>query len=370
MPETGPGLALPLRETSRRLRHSDFGSLDIVSDFDIRISDWVSAGVSQRANWATWVLAGAIMLSACFLLRAPAQAAETVAAKVGDQTICVRDVDRLVAVTTRGQQVHPQSLPLVRAQVLEELIERRLVLAYARRMKDAPAQEEIDRSWAALTKQLAARHQSLDDYLKAQAAGEADVRRQLAWNLVWEKYTRRYITDARLETYFNAHRRQFDGSRLSVRHILLRPKDGDPSPDIGALLRRAQQIRREILAGELSFADAARKYSSGPSAADGGLLGFIPRRGVMDESFSRAAFELDAGQLSQPVRSGFGVHLILCDEIRPGTKTWSEVREELEEALARELLHKLADAERRHTAVEYTGTSPHFKPGTRELVVP
>jgi parvulin-like peptidyl-prolyl isomerase len=90
----------------------------------------------------------------------------------------------------------------------------------------------------------------------------------------------------------------------------------------------------------------------------------------MDEAFSRAAFTLDVGEISDPVVTPFGVHLIRCDAIRPGTKQLADVRKELEDALARELLDRIARLEDRHTPVRFTGKSPHFKPGTRELIVP
>ena len=53
-----------------------------------------------------------------------------------------------------------------------------------------------------------------------------------------------------------------------------------------------------------------------------------------------------------------------------GTKQLADVRKELEDALARELLDKIARLEQRRTPVEFTGEVPHFKPGTRELVMP
>jgi parvulin-like peptidyl-prolyl isomerase len=133
------------------------------------------------------------------------------------------------------------------------------------------------------------------------------------------------------------------------------------------LSKQAEKIREEIVAGKLTFADAARKYSAGPSRKDGGRLGSIGRHGPMDESFSRAAFALKVGEVSRPVKTVFGVHLIRCDEIKPGDKKLAEVRKELEDALSRELLDKLAKTQRQHTTVEYTGVLPHFKPGTHEL---
>ncbi len=176
------------------------------------------------------------------------------------------------------------------------------------------------------------------------------------------------VADQRVEAYFQAHRREFDGSQLSVSHILLRPRAGDGPAALDELLKQAAAIRREIVAGEISFAEAAGKYSAGPSAKRGGQLGYIPRHGVMDEAFSHAAFALEPGQVSEPVRTPFGVNLIRCDEIKPGGKKAADARPEIEDALAGELLEKLARLERVYTPVKYTGKTPYFRPGTRDLV--
>ena len=151
-------------------------------------------------------------------------------------------------------------------------------------------------------------------------------------------------------------------------HILLRPTAGGRPTDADASIAAATRIAREIAAGRISFADAAHKYSAGPSAAVGGRLGWIGRHAPMDEAFSRTAFALEEGGISGPVRTPFGVHLIRCDAIRPGGKKLADVRKELEDALARELLEKLARVELRYTPVEFTGKLPHFKVGSRELV--
>ena len=131
--------------------------------------------------------------------------------------------------------------------------------------------------------------------------------------------------------------------------------------------KQAESIRAEITSGKIDFAAAAEKYSAGPSSKQGGRLGKIGRHGPMDESFSRAAFELKAGEISPPVRSPFGVHLIRCDEVLPGTKKLSDLSRQIDDALAKELLQKLSDLERKDTPVKYTTAWPHFKPGTEEL---
>ena len=273
-------------------------------------------------------------------------------ATVGNEPIQAAEARKLVAEITRGRNIREALLPHLQAQVLEELIARRLVLAYAQRTGSAATEAEIEATRAQLKSRLAARRQTLADLLKAESMGEADLRRQLSWNIVWEKFRSRYMTPQRAEAYFEAHRRELDGTEIAVSHILLRPSAGGGPAALDEVTKQAEVIRREITAEKLPFAEAARKHSAGPSREDGGRLGFIGRHGPMDETFSRAAFALDVGQVSQPVRTPFGIHLIRCDESRPGGKRLSDVRKEVEDALARELLDKLSQIQRRLHACE------------------
>ncbi len=295
---------------------------------------------------------------------------QVVVATVGGVPIYRSEVDRLVAKVTRGKPVNPAAMPTLQAQVLAEIVDRRLVLAYADRTHTGASPAEIERALEQFVQQLAVKKRSLEEYLRVESITEADLRRQLAWNQAWEQYIGRYLTDVRIKAFFDAHRRDFDGTEISVSHILLQPAGGHGRPASGTLVGEAARLRQEITAGRISFTEAARKHSTGPSAAEGGRLGWIGRHGPMGETFSRAAFCLEEGQISGPVRTPFGVHLIRCDAIRPGAKKLSDVRKELEDALARELLEKLAQVELRHTPVEFTGRWPYFRPGTHELEVP
>ena len=87
----------------------------------------------------------------------------------------------------------------------------------------------------------------------------------------------------------------------------------------------------------------------------------------MVEAFSAAAFSLAPGDVSPPVVTPFGVHLIRCDEVHPGGKSLADVREEVLSGLSRELLEKLAAVERRYTPVKYTGATAYFDPVTGRL---
>jgi peptidyl-prolyl cis-trans isomerase C len=326
-----------------------------------------------RAHEVCWLalalLFAAMLFHISFAAEAPKAAStgeDVVVATVGEEPILAGEVSRRVAALTQGQSVNPAARPVLEAVALGDIVDRRLVLAYARRTGSFPEPAEIDAALARLKTKLAAQGQSMAGHLKAQSLDAAGLQREIAFDLVWQKYLAKYITTERSEAYFQSHRREFDGTQIAVSHILLRPAKGSDAQAAANLVKQAAELREAIAAGKTAFDDAARRHSSGPSGKDGGRLGFIPRRGVMDEAFSRAAFALEPGQVSQPVQSRFGVHLIRCDQVKPGTTPLSAVRTEVEEALARELLTRLAQIESRHTPVRFHSAGLHFNPGTTD----
>ena len=117
-------------------------------------------------------------------------------------------------------------------------------------------------------------------------------------------------------------------------HILITVKgDEDANP----ALARITAVRERIVAGE-SFADLAREFSEDPgSASDGGSLGEV-ERGIMVQPFEAALFSMEVGQLSQPVKTSFGWHLIKLDSISGGeTQSFDTVKSALQDEIRAEL---------------------------------
>ncbi|GAB4357279.1 MAG: SurA N-terminal domain-containing protein [Gammaproteobacteria bacterium] len=100
---------------------------------------------------------------------------------------------------------------------------------------------------------------------------------------------------------------------------------------------KALALRERILKGE-SFEELAKTESEDPgSASQGGDLGFIGR-GIMDPEFERAAYALGLSDISEPVRTTFGYHLLMVTAVKPGsTKPFEEVRDELVKEIQREM---------------------------------
>ncbi len=97
-----------------------------------------------------------------------------------------------------------------------------------------------------------------------------------------------------------------------ARHILIRPSEAMPQAEV---VRRLGEIRQRIVSGGAEFADMARQYSGDGTASRGGDLGWV-YPGDTVPSFERAMDDLKPGEVSQPVRSDFGFHLIQVLERR------------------------------------------------------
>ncbi len=78
---------------------------------------------------------------------------------------------------------------------------------------------------------------------------------------------------------------------------------------------QAKKLQEDILSHKISFADAAKEYSKCPSGKTGGDLGFFGK-GRMVKEFEKSAFELSLGEVSEPVKTQFGWHLIVVTDIR------------------------------------------------------
>ena len=123
------------------------------------------------------------------------------------------------------------------------------------------------------------------------------------------------IGDAELRDYYEQHQENYvsQQEQRKVRHILVKV-DADVNDE--AARKQIESLATRVQNGE-DFAAIAKAESQDPgSAAQGGDLGFISL-GIMDKAFEQAAFQLAQNQLSQPIRTRFGYHLIEVTDIKP-----------------------------------------------------
>ena len=145
------------------------------------------------------------------------------------------------------------------------------------------------------------------------------------------------VDDAALQTYYDAHKAQYTAQEeRSVNHVLVQVPKGANEADIAKAKEKALALRAQITGGK-TIEDVAKASSDDlGSRAEGGATGFFPK-GVMAPEFEAAAFSMKQGELSEPVKTEFGFHLIRLNEIRGGgTKPFADARAEVEAAYRKE----------------------------------
>ena len=276
-----------------------------------------------------------------------------VAATVDNEAIGAGEVEREIALALKGRKLAGEALARLRKHALEQVIDRHLVLRFLQANKQAASKEDVDFALARLVRQLKAKDTALAEHLKTIGMTEGDLRQELLWKISWARYVEARTTDENLKKYFDMHRSDFDGTELKVAHILLTVPAGDDAKLQAARLTAAA-IREQITSSKMTFADAAKKHSKAPTGKDGGDIGGIHRREPMPEEFSRAAFALAKGEVSQPVITAFGVHLIQVRDIIAGQRSWEDCREELRPAVTLYLFRWIADKERKGAKITYS----------------
>jgi len=294
-----------------------------------------------------------------------------------------------VAVQRGLKRVPPAEHAKARPEILEFLIDNALIEQNLQQRSIAVEKKEIDAMIDKIKAEIAKQNETtkqkhtFEDFMKELMLDEAELRAQVAADLRWEKFVNQQADDKALRTYFDGNKEMFDGSVVHARHILLTPKVGDAQDAAKAQQQLAawkKQIEDQATAGvaklpatadalekektrvkllEEGFAAIAQKESACPSKAKGGDIGAFPRAGSMVEPFAKAAFALQPYQISDPVKTQFGYHLILSTQKKTGAEPkFDIVKEEVKEAYAARLRDNLLAQLRANAKIAITAAKP------------
>lgn len=262
--------------------------------------------------------------------------ADRVAAVVGDSIILVSDIQReLFRLETQGAEVPeaPDERRAFMRELLDDLIDLQLILQEAARDTTLLPNEDIVE--ARVDEAIARVQQQVGGALQLQQALAADGMTMSAFRDTYradirtlqtrQLFLQRRLSEARpvviaddeMRAFFEAQRAQLQDrpELITLEQIFLRPT----APDSAWAHARsvADSLVAELRAGA-DFAAMAEEWSQDPgSAANGGDLGWF-RRGNMVAEFEDVAFRLPNNQVSPPVRTDFGWHIIRVDRSRPG----------------------------------------------------
>ena len=301
----------------------------------------------------------------------PQPTSAEIAAWVDETPIYVRDVEREVRRALRGRSVEGYALRLMKAQAVEQLVNRELILRKLAQDKLAASDADLQMEVGRMEEQLARTDRTLDQFLADSGEMTRDeLERELKWRLSWRKYLNQYLTDENLQRFFDERRERFDGTRRRLRQIVWQVGADATEKEWSAQQEAAANVKQEIEASSNvadAFATAAAKYSDSPSGKDGGDVGWYTIDGELPTRVLEAAFSLQQGAVSAPIVSPYGVHLVQVTDVEPGELSWEQVRPQLEKAAALYLFDWLADQQRGSVSIRYAADYPHFEPGTKRL---
>jgi peptidyl-prolyl cis-trans isomerase D len=149
-------------------------------------------------------------------------------------------------------------------------------------------------------------------------------------------------TDAEVEEFYRLHQEDYqEPEKVRASHILFRISPQAKMTDLQPVLEKAKKVLDLTRQGD-DFAGLARKYSDDSTASNGGDLGYFTRNDMV-KPFADAAFSMKKGEISDLVRTPFGLHIIKVEDIKEkSTLSLSEVRETVIQKLKKEGASEIA----------------------------
>lgn len=222
-----------------------------------------------------------------------------------------------------------------REALVDQLIDRALIEAYLKSMKVTADPVEVEARMDYVRRNIEKSGLKTAEVLQKRGLTEATLRQQVALPIAWAMHCRQALGPKDVAKYFEEHRAELDGTKVRIRQIVrVIPMASDESRWKSAQAELAT-LRESIAAGRMTAEEAARKHSDSPSRDEGGIVDWFGYDGKMPGSVTAAAFALKPGELSKPVVSSFGVHLVELLERRPGQLSAEDVRPQILERLAR-----------------------------------
>lgn len=152
------------------------------------------------------------------------------------------------------------------------------------------------------------------------------------------------VTEEDMKAEYNkVSRDELQDYEVRARHILVQVQPKATPEQAEQARLKAVALMNEAKKPGVDFGNLAKTKSEGPSASDGGDLGFF-KRGVMVAEFDKVAFGMPIGGISEPVRTKFGWHVIKVEERRAmAAKPYDDMKDVLRERLARTQLEKYTE---------------------------
>lgn len=237
-------------------------------------------------------------------------------------------------------------------QVLDSMIADKLLDGEMKEANVDVSEQELDAAVENIKRQNGFDSEKLEQALKEEALTLASwkatvLKKQLARlkliRLKTEGKVKVSDDDVKAE-YVKWAKMESEDGEIHARHILIKVDSNANPGDVESARKRAVAVTEEARKPGVNFAELAKRKGEGSTAGEGGDLGFF-RRGVMFAEFEKVAFALKNDEVSDPVRTQFGWHIIKVDERRAvPVKSYEEMQALMRERLKTSQLEKFSES--------------------------
>ncbi len=256
------------------------------------------------------------------------QTIDGVAAIVGDKTILKSDINQALSMAIFQQKLDPNKnadkILQLKKEIIRSVVNRKVILVMAELDSVVVQDKDVDRTLEEQINNIVAQAGSEEAAEKALGQPLRVFRREYWYDIkdmmVAQKYQQELIGKVSINKhgvvgFFNSYRDSIPPfpTTVKLRHLLVKIEPGVEQIDKTVILLKS--LREKILKGETTFESVAAQYSQDPGSKNsGGGLGFV-RRGNLVTEFESVAFTLKPGEISLPVKTEFGYHIIETEAI-------------------------------------------------------
>lgn len=309
------------------------------------MASYLRHALRRRGHWMWLGCLGLVLLHGHAAWAS--QILDGIAAIVNDNIITISEVREVMALEANeldkryyGTELEMRRRELFR-NTLQPLIDVEIQIERAKSLKITVQEADIDRQVKQLKEANHLTDAQFEEILRSRGLTIEEHREQIRRSLLvtklvnFEVQSRLVITEDELQKAYEQQRERFRiAGELTVSHILFLVPEEATAEENARAKQKAEAVLKQLRAGG-DFAQLAKQYSEGPSAQNAGLLGTF-RTGELLPGFEEAIASLQPGEISEPVRTQIGWHIIRLESAQSGGyKPLEAVRDELTAELKR-----------------------------------
>ncbi len=253
---------------------------------------------------------------------------EDVIATVNGEKVFRKGLDRRLSVLKRmNQEITRSTQMLVLNQLTKKVLLNQFVEGQNIEVSKEEVQGEVEKIKFFLKSNPNNSEKPLEEILESQGSSISELEEEVTRTLALSKYLDKEVGEDEKRSYFDINKNAFNGERVKASHVLVDTRKIETEAELEKAKQKIEDVKKEIDNGA-DFAEMAKKYSDCPSSEKGGDIGFFQRKGTIVEEFAKVAFSMKVGEVSDPIKTQFGYHIIKVTDREEGKDvSYEEVKE-------------------------------------------